>query len=210
MKLAQFDRPTKLARIAGVDIFVHWSVVALVPMAWVVVDDWTEAVVGAVTLILLILAHEAGHAYFARRRRLEVLGLVVYPFIGYCMHSAGEFEEDEIYVAWGGVVAQAIVLVAAAAIAWLLSSLSISAPSYVYPIFLVLITLNICLIILNLWPAEPLDGGTAWKILGIWRDKYMSRRTGPRTSARQGDERKVVSMAIHRAQKGKPKSQRTD
>ncbi|MDJ0701548.1 MAG: hypothetical protein QNJ07_17010 [Woeseiaceae bacterium] len=202
MMKRRLDRPTKVARLAGVDIFIHWSVLAMVPIAWFLVEDWAQAVTGAATLVGLILVHEAGHAYFARKRNLEVLGLVVYPFIGFCTHEASEFEEDHIFVAWGGVAAQAVVLVIAAAVAWILSSLSITAPPYVYPIFLVLITLNIGLIIMNLWPAEPLDGATAWKILRVWRDKVLDRRTRPAPPTSREEPQNVVDLAIRRAQRG--------
>lgn len=114
--------------------------------------------------VLLVLVHELGHAFMARRLGHEPLGVEVTGFGGLCRwdgRRASDFHRS--LVAWGGVLAQAVLLLFTYAY-----SLWSGPPTSMaeYQIVSAFTRTNIYLILLNLLPIPPLDGAQAWQILG--------------------------------------------
>jgi Zn-dependent protease/CBS domain-containing protein len=158
-----------LGKIAGIRIGVHWSwLVVFALLVWTLSTgvfpetnpDLGEgarvaaAVIATVLFFASVLLHELGHAFQARRERIEIEGITLWLFGGVAtlrggFRSAGA--EFRIAVAGPivslvlGVVFVALALVglpegADAVVAWL---------GYV----------NLSLLVFNLVPAVPLDGG---------------------------------------------------
>jgi Zn-dependent protease len=123
------------------------------------------ALIGFVSYAILILIHEAGHAVIAMRRGMDVLGIYLYPLHGRCDHQASEYEVDEIWVAWGGIIAQALLFVTVFFIAGILGAYSGGLRLLLEPMLMVFISLNALMIITNLMPMTSLDGDTAWRVL---------------------------------------------
>jgi stage IV sporulation protein FB len=153
-----------LGRIRGAPIRAHWSVVlgALVftgfrfePGAWV-------------GFVLLILCHELGHATLVMRYRLRVVSVDLHGFGGVCRWAGEATPWQRSVIAWGGVLAQLLVLGTTALVLFL-----VGAPRSFFAADLagVFFTTNYYLIALNLLPFPPLDGVHAWKIFGAWRDR---------------------------------------
>ncbi len=94
-------------------------------------------------------------------------------------------------MAWGGVAAQAAVLVIASLLVFAMRLFSIPEPDVLFPLFFVLITINVGSILVNLFPAEPLDGATAWRVFGRGNKNRKRRRAG--SSQR-------IDLAVKRAQ----------
>lgn len=149
----------RVGRVNGVPIRLHWTlpIGALLfcgerggPIAW-------GAFAG------LILVHELGHAALVRRHRLQVIDVTLHGAGGECHYSGQPTEMQRTLIAWGGVVAQAMVLVVACLV------LAPDGPPSPMrdALAAAFIHRNLAMILLNLLPFRPFDGGEAWKIVGV-------------------------------------------
>jgi Zn-dependent protease/CBS domain-containing protein len=164
-------KPTiSLGRIAGVPVGVNWSV--LVVMALIV---WTLAaavfpdaapdldttayvvmgVIGALVFLTSILLHELGHAVQAQRDDMEIEGITLWLFGGVASFrgmfpSAGA--EFRIAIA-GPLVTLAL------GIMFVALSLVPAMPDEVVAVAAWLGVINLVILVFNLLPAFPLDGG---------------------------------------------------
>src|SRR5688572_26433944 len=159
-----------LGRIAGIRIGINWSwLVVLVLLVWslasAVFPDQNDglsdgtylamAVAAALLFFGSLLAHELGHALQARREGMEIDGITLWLFGGVAKFrgmfpAAGA--EFRIAVA-GPLVSLALgVLFAAAA-------MLLALPDAVDGVAAWLGYINLVLLVFNLLPALPLDGG---------------------------------------------------
>lgn len=148
-----------LFRYRGVPIRAHWTLplVALLmgglrfaPGAW---GGW----------ILVVLLHEMGHAFWALRYRMEVREILLHGFGGHCAYAGLPSPRERAVVAWGGVMAQAILF----AIALPVSALVPAPNAHVADLYSVLTASNLYVALLNLLPIRPLDGAEAWKLVPL-------------------------------------------
>lgn len=123
--------------------------------------SWANAVMGTFAFVLLMVAHELGHALIARWRGLAVDEIEMFFLHGRCVCEVPDHEIDAIWVAWGGVLGQGVLFVFA-----LFVSLSLQGVAgWLSPLFAVLIYINVAVAVLNLLPVAPFDGHIAWRIL---------------------------------------------
>ena len=80
-------RTWKLARVAGIDVSVHWSFVLL--LGWLVFASISAGLAAVATNLLLtvclfgcVLLHEFGHALTARRFGIGTHGITLLPIGG--------------------------------------------------------------------------------------------------------------------------------
>jgi len=159
----------RLGSIRGIEIGVNWSwlvVFALIvwTLATAIFPDQNPglsdvgyalmAVVAAVAFFASLLAHELGHAFQARREGMEIEGITLWLFGGVARFK-GQFPSagGEFRIAVAGplvslVIGVACVLVARAAL-----------PTEVDGVLSWLGYINLVLLVFNLLPALPLDGG---------------------------------------------------
>ncbi len=170
-----------MGRLAGIPVGIHWSwlfVFALI--AWSLaaaifpeenpgLSDGAYAVMGIVAAALFfgsILLHELGHAIQARRDRVEIEGITLWLFGGVARFR-GMYETPgaEFRIA----IAGPLVTVAIAA-ALLAMTAIVELPEAVDGVASWLAYINVVLLVFNLLPALPLDGG---RILhaALWRAK---------------------------------------
>jgi Zn-dependent protease len=117
-----------------------------------------------VAFVLLVLVHELGHALVVRRLGHLPLGIEVTGFGGLCRWDGSRANDlHRTIIAWGGVLAQAVLLVLTYAYSFIAGP-----PRSIeeYQIVSAFTRTNIHLILLNLLPFPPLDGAQAWNILG--------------------------------------------
>jgi len=168
-----------ISRGKGVPVLFHWTL-----LLWLPVSLAQDASLGRLALsfpafVFLMVAHEAGHAMMARRRHVKVRAIRLYMFHGLCEYDLPYFEIDHILVAWGGVLAQAVVWLISLLLLVFLSYVAPRLAEFLQPMLAVFLPINLFIMILNLIPIKPLDGYLAWRIMPfVWNALLF--RTMPR------------------------------
>ncbi len=168
-----FGSKITLFRVAGIAIridaswiflavLVTWSLaVGMFPMQYRGLPKqtyWLMGAIGALGLFASILFHELSHAIVARRRGVAINGITLFIFGGVAeMEEEPENARTELLVALAGPLAT----IALIAILW---PLAVMASSQRWPVIAVatvnyLAMINIVLLLFNIIPAFPLDGG---------------------------------------------------
>ena len=165
----------KLARIAGIDVYMHATFLLLI--GWVAFSYWTEqgtlnAVLSGILFILLLFAfvvmHEYGHALTARKFGIKTRDITLYPIGGVArLERMPEKPIEELWVALAGPAVN--VVIAAVLFGYLiftrtfepLTSLTVSTGSFIERLMVV----NLWLVGFNLIPAFPMDGGRVLRAL---------------------------------------------
>ena len=159
----------KVARIAGIDIYIHATFLLLIYL--VGISYWNQvgtvaAVISGVgyilALFLCVVLHEFGHSLTARRYGIETRNITLLPIGGVAsLEKMPDDPRQEINVAIAG---PAVNFVIATLLYLYLSAtnnqaaaepLSLTEGSFLYRLML----MNIFLGLFNLLPAFPMDGG---------------------------------------------------
>lgn len=176
-------RSYRIGRIAGIPVGVSplWLVI-LALFTWSLGSDYyPERIAGigstgayalglasALLLFASILAHEFGHALVARRRGIEVQEIDLW-LLGGVSRMSGEAHEpgDELRFAIAGPAVTAAIAACFGALALLLPA---STPAAVTALVEYEAFVNCLLLVFNMIPAFPLDGGRVLRSL-VWRRK---------------------------------------
>jgi Zn-dependent protease len=171
----------RLGRVAGIPIFVHWTFLILI--AWVVLAHWLqgnnvattlEGVVFVLALFGCVVLHELGHALAARRYGVPTADITLLPIGGVArLQRIPEQPSQELVVALAGPA----VNVAIVAVLWVLGVRlpgGMSDPQHwvearFWP---KLLEVNVILVLFNLLPAFPMDGGRVLRALLALRLEY--------------------------------------
>jgi Zn-dependent protease/CBS domain-containing protein len=169
-----------LGRIGGVEVRINWSwLVIFALIVWTLADGvfpstnpglsgnthLAMAIVAALLFVVSILLHELGHAWEARREGLEVDGITLWLFGGVSQFKGGfPSAGAEFRIAIAGplvslVLGVVFVLIAIAGL-----------PSAVDGVAAWLGYINLALLVFNLIPALPLDGGRVLRA-ALWQSK---------------------------------------
>jgi Zn-dependent protease len=168
-----------LGRIAGIRIGVHWSwLVVFGLMVWSLsetvfprqnpglseADYRAMAVTAAVLLFVSLLLHELGHAVEARREGMEIDGITLWLFGGVASFR-GSFPAPgaELRIAAAGPLVTLVLGGASTAFAAMADL-----PEQVDGVAFWLGYINLSLLVFNLLPALPLDGGRILRA-ALWR-----------------------------------------
>jgi Zn-dependent protease len=165
-------------RAFGAPIYFHWSVFVIgFVLVLLSLDSVLHAVIAIASYLLIILVHEFGHAWMARRRRYRVHAIRVAMFHGRCEHEAAEYEADDVAIAWGGVLAQF-------AIAMPMLVVAAVTPPRMLGVFGYAVSMlgrtNLFIAFFNLIPAPGLDGEKAWRVIPLARDWWRARQSTKR------------------------------
>jgi stage IV sporulation protein FB len=198
-----------LARIRGVPVRVHWTM----PLGALMFGGLAFAPAFWLAFFVLVLSHEFGHAALAWRARQRVISIDVTGFGGVCRWAGLPSAYDRALIAWGGVLAQAGLLVVAVVLA---ATTRLGASRWGVELISALTGTNLLLMLINLVPIPPLDGAEAWRLLpqllDRWRGRRVLRGAGvalpPRTRAQEDAALaaflKQVSEEARRARRGGP------
>jgi Zn-dependent protease len=150
-------------KIRGVDVFVHWTVLVIV--IFMIVGAFQRpalTLVGLASYLSVLLLHETGHLIAAHRRGCEVFSIKLYPVFGVTCFQTPWSRYDHCVIAWGGVVAQA--LVAIPLVLWV-ELFGFTPFEPVNAVLAILGFFSVAVACFNLLPFSPLDGATAWGII---------------------------------------------
>ena len=170
-----------LGRIAGVRFGVNWSwLVVFALIVWTLasaifpstnkgLSDGTYvdmAIVAALFFFSSLLAHELGHALQARREGMEIDGITLWLFGGVARFK-GMFKSAgaEFRIAIAGPLVSLVLGLAFTFFAW-----GIGLPAAVDGVASWLGYINLTLLVFNLLPALPLDGGRVFRS-ALWAAK---------------------------------------
>ena len=187
-----------IARIAGIRISADWSVLLIgALLAWGVAGGavpgqvpgtpiwlaWIVGIIAALLLIASLIAHELGHALLARRQGIAVDGIRLWLFGGIAQMSGDWVSgKTEMLVAAIGPAITLVLSGAFVASSWLL--VQISAPPLVIVVTEWLAAVNLALLVFNLIPAFPLDGGRMLR--GFLWTRTKNRMTATIAASRAG------------------------
>jgi Zn-dependent protease len=185
----------KLAEIAGIGVFMHWTFLILI--GWIVmvqVQHGADArgVAIAVAFVLSVFAcvvlHEFGHALTARRYGIRTRSITLLPIGGVAqLERMPDDPQQELWVALAGPAVNVAIAGALFAILAPLGQLpALTTPSLVGSGFFGdLLIVNVILVLFNLLPAFPMDGGRVLRALLAHRLDY-SRATQIAATVGQG------------------------
>ena len=151
-----------LGRLYGIPIKLHWSL----PLGALFFSGFRFVPGFWLGFFGLILIHECGHAFLSRIRGLRVLEIQIHGFGGLCRHERGT-PYDTAIIAWGGVLAQFLVLYLPAVA--LIHAGIWPAAAFGAELAEALTRTNLILIAFNLIPVGPFDGRAAWQLPRMWR-----------------------------------------
>jgi len=149
----------------GIPFYYHWSLLLWMPWYWWTHSSVLWAGITFLAFISLVLAHELGHAWAARARRTRVYAIRLFALHGQCEHEIPHYEADHIFIAWGGVLAQACLLVIALVAQYVLQQAALPIAYLLAPLFFVFIKANLFMGLFNLIPIAPLDGHVACRVV---------------------------------------------
>jgi Zn-dependent protease/CBS domain-containing protein len=172
----------KMVRIAGIDVYLHATFVLLV--AWVAISYWLNqgslaSVVNGVLFLLgmfaCVVLHEFGHALAARRFGIQTRDITLLPIGG--VARLEKMPEKPVQELWVALAGPGVNLVLGLALFVGLSltgglkpadQLSLTAGGLAQRLMMV----NLSLLLFNLVPAFPMDGGRAVRALLALRLEY--------------------------------------
>lgn len=167
----------QIGKFFGIGVYLHWSFLLLPLLVVLTAGDSNREQLGTIGLLAVVLClmvcvvlHEFGHALTARLFGIGTRDITLYPIGGVArLERMSEKPAEEFWIAVAG---PAVNVVIAILLAWIAVPLMGLAPDWVLdestgqPGFVGwLIGLNIGLVIFNMVPAFPMDGGRVFRSL---------------------------------------------
>lgn len=173
----------KLGTFAGIDVFVHATFLLL--LIWIGYSYWLryetvakviEGILFILALFLCVVLHEYGHALTARRYGVKTRDITLYPIGGVArLERMPDKPIEELWVAIMGPAVNVVIAVLLFAYLYVtrglvpITDLTVASGSFLAR----LMTVNITLVLFNLIPAFPMDGGRVLRALLAMRMDYV-------------------------------------
>jgi Zn-dependent protease len=173
----------KIGTFAGIDVFVHATFLLLI--GWIGYSYWlqyetvTKVIEGILFILILFLCvvlHEYGHALTARRYGIKTRDITLYPIGG--VARLERLPDKPVEELWVAIMGPAVNVIIAAILAVYLSlsrglvpmtGITVASGSFLAR----LMAVNIMLVLFNLIPAFPMDGGRVLRALLAMRMDYV-------------------------------------
>ncbi len=165
----------------GIGLFVHWTFALL--LVWVgFLGLSSGGFAGAVFSILLIVAlfacvtlHELGHSLAARRYGIPTRSITLYPIGGVAaLARIPENPKQELVIALAGPIVNVVIAAFLFPIAGLMGfALPQGMPASLPQLVTMLMATNIALVVFNMLPAFPMDGGRVLRALLAFGGNYQ-------------------------------------
>lgn len=179
----------RIARIAGIDVRIHLSFL-LLPVIFGLLG-WRdgglaaagESIVFILLLFVCVVLHEFGHALAGRRFGIRTPDITLLPIGGVArMERIPEKPSQELAIALAGPAVNVMIAGLLAAILAASGGISMVTPEAWRTLLQNLMTINLALVVFNLIPAFPMDGGRVLRgILGFALPFTTSSRIAART-----------------------------
>ena len=174
-----------IGKILGIEIKIHYSwfiifllVVSTLSEFFSQTQGWSISVsiiIGAISALLIfasILSHEIAHSFIGIRNKVPIKSISLFVFGG--VAQIGK-EPSSPFVEFKMAISGPLFSLALAAVFWFLTKLPLGA--YLPPLFAYLAITNFILVLFNLIPAFPLDGGRVFRSI-LWSGfKDLKRAT---------------------------------
>jgi Zn-dependent protease len=184
------DPSVRLGRIAGIEVGLHWSLaIVFVLIVWTLAGQifpslvpdqpqsayWLASALAGLLFYVSLLSHEMGHAVVARRLGVHVEGITLWIFGGVArLRGEAATPGAEVKVAIAGPVVSVVLALVLGAATFALDATA--GPPLIEGGCAWLAGSNAMLLLFNLIPAFPLDGG---RLLRAW----LWQRSGDRYRA---------------------------
>jgi Zn-dependent protease/CBS domain-containing protein len=173
----------KLGTFAGIDVFVHATFLLLI--GWIGYSHWlqfgtiakvVEGILFILVLFLCVVLHEYGHALTARRYGIKTRDITLYPIGG--VARLERMPDKPIEELWVAIMGPAVnVVIAAILFVYLylssglvpMTDLTVASGSFAARVMAV----NVTLVLFNLIPAFPMDGGRVLRAVLAMRMDYV-------------------------------------
>ncbi|HKY53923.1 MAG TPA: site-2 protease family protein [Anaerolineales bacterium] len=172
----------KLGRFAGIDVYVHATFILLIGWVaynyWLEFRDWGQVLIGILFILALficVVLHEYGHALTARKYGIKTRDITLYPIGGVArLERIPDHPLEELWVALAGPAVNLVI--SALLIMYLvltnntasILNLDLSEGSFLQR----LLAVNVSLVLFNLIPAFPMDGGRILRALLALKLEY--------------------------------------
>jgi Zn-dependent protease len=173
----KIDSLTEVMRIRGVGVYLHWTVLLITAIILLnVIRNPLVSLLGLAAYLSVLLIHESGHMIAAQRLHCEVFSIEIYPIFGFCRFEAPWSRFDHCVIAWGGVIAQAVV---AAPVVRYISMFGYTRFQSINAVLGLLGFFSLSVAAFNLLPIPRLDGSIAWGIIpeSIKRIRRSNRKS---------------------------------
>lgn len=183
----------KLGKLVGIDVYLHFTFLLLLAFLgfyyWRATQDVTAALRGVAFIVALfgcVVLHELGHALMARRYGIQTRDITLLPIGGLArLEKMPEKSMQEFWVALAGpavnVVIAIVLSIVLAATGGFTHMEAIETTSGSF--WQQLLVLNVILVVFNLLPAFPMDGGRVLRALLALR---LGRRRATAIAANVG------------------------
>jgi Zn-dependent protease/CBS domain-containing protein len=172
----------KLGKFAGIDVYMHATfllLLAFVGYSYYLREASLASVLGGIAFILAlfgcVVLHEYGHALTARRYGIVTRDITLYPMGGVArLERMPDDPRQELNVALMGPAVNVVIAMVLFGVLVLMGgftsfgALSLNSGSFLERLMLV----NVSLVLFNLLPAFPMDGGRVVRSLLAMRMEY--------------------------------------
>jgi Zn-dependent protease len=169
----------KLGSPFGIGIYVHWTFLILI--AWVAFSHWqmghslpmvAEGVLFVLAIFACVTLHEFGHALAARRYGIATRDITLLPIGGVAsLQRIPREPGQELWITAAGPLVNVLIAAVLLALINLLASLRTVGEAALAggPFLAKLLWVNVFLVLFNLVPAFPMDGGRILRALLAFR-----------------------------------------
>ena len=180
----------RILRVRGIEIGANWSWLFIFGLIiWSEQSEfksfypghaaqtyWTMAIISAVLFVTSLLMHELGHAFRAQKEGMEIDGITLWLFGGVARFK-GMFPSAgaEFRIAIAGPLVTVVLGVLFAAMWFVLEA--VGAPTTVSGVPNLLWQIQVILLVFNMIPALPLDGGRVLRSYYWWRRRDFALAT---------------------------------
>jgi Zn-dependent protease len=173
----------KLGDVSGIGIYLHWTfflVPLLVALSALSAGIGVAAAVESVLFVLAIFGcvalHELGHALMARRFGIGTRDITLYPIGGVArLDRMPRRPAHELLIALAGPAVNVIIALAVLAGMLIAANLGLiqSAVAASSSFLGKLMFINVALVVFNMLPAFPMDGGRVLRAILAWNVPYV-------------------------------------